>query len=100
MVTELIRPVNYNPGISQKLIKLEINSCTVDARSFSATKKVVKLKLILTHIPSPAFKNQLESRFKSRSFPCISQFDLIQTKKMNNFKNKTIMKKETIITEI
>ena len=27
MVTELIRPVNYNPGISQKLIKLEISSC-------------------------------------------------------------------------
>ena len=26
MVTELIRPVNYNPGRSQKLIKLEINS--------------------------------------------------------------------------
>ena len=27
MVTELIRPVNYNPGSSQKLIKLEISSC-------------------------------------------------------------------------
>ena len=27
MVTELIRPVNYNPGRSQKLIKLEISSC-------------------------------------------------------------------------
>ena len=27
MVTELIRPVNYNPGSSQKLIKLEIGSC-------------------------------------------------------------------------
>ena len=27
MVTELIRPVNYNPGISQKLIKLKISSC-------------------------------------------------------------------------
>ena len=27
MVTELVRPVNYNPGISQKLIKLEISSC-------------------------------------------------------------------------
>ena len=27
MVTELIRPVNYNPGRSQKLIKLEITSC-------------------------------------------------------------------------
>ena len=27
MVTELIRPVNYNPGISQKRIKLEIRSC-------------------------------------------------------------------------
>ena len=27
MVTELIRLVNYNPGISQKLIKLEISSC-------------------------------------------------------------------------
>ena len=27
MVTELIRPVNYNPGISQKLIKLEISAC-------------------------------------------------------------------------
>ena len=26
MVTELIRPVNYNPGRSQKLIKLEISS--------------------------------------------------------------------------
>ena len=26
-VTELIRPVNYNPGISQKLIKLEISTC-------------------------------------------------------------------------
>ena len=27
MVTELIRPVTYNPGRSQKLIKLEISSC-------------------------------------------------------------------------
>ena len=27
MVTELIRPVNYNPGRSQKPIKLEISSC-------------------------------------------------------------------------
>ena len=27
MVTELIRPVNYNPGRSQKLIKLELSSC-------------------------------------------------------------------------
>ena len=27
MVTELIRPVNYNPGRSQKLIKLEISFC-------------------------------------------------------------------------
>ena len=29
MVTELlrVRPVNYNPGIRQKLIKLEISSC-------------------------------------------------------------------------
>ena len=27
MVTELIRPVKYNPGISQKLIKLEISIC-------------------------------------------------------------------------
>ena len=27
MVTELIRPVNFNPGSSQKLIKLEISSC-------------------------------------------------------------------------
>ena len=27
MVTELIGPVNYNPGSSQKLIKLEISSC-------------------------------------------------------------------------
>ena len=27
MVTELIRPVNYNPGRSQKLIKLEMSSC-------------------------------------------------------------------------
>ena len=27
MVTELIRPVKYNPGRSQKLIKLEISSC-------------------------------------------------------------------------
>ena len=27
MVTEVIRPVNYNPGCSQKLIKLEISSC-------------------------------------------------------------------------
>ena len=27
MVTELIRPVNYNRGRSQKLIKLEISSC-------------------------------------------------------------------------
>ena len=27
MVTELIRHVNYNPGRSQKLIKLEISSC-------------------------------------------------------------------------
>ena len=27
MVTELIRPVNYNPGRSQKLIKLEVSSC-------------------------------------------------------------------------
>ena len=26
MVTELIRPVNYNPGIRQKLIKFEISS--------------------------------------------------------------------------
>ena len=26
-ITELIRPVNYNLGISQKLIKLEISSC-------------------------------------------------------------------------
>ena len=26
MVTELIRPVKYNPGSSQKLIKLEISS--------------------------------------------------------------------------
>ena len=27
MVTGLIRPDNYNPGRSQKLIKLEISSC-------------------------------------------------------------------------
>ena len=27
MVTELIRPVNFNPGISLKPIKLEISSC-------------------------------------------------------------------------
>ena len=27
MATELIRPVKYNPGSSQKLIKLEISSC-------------------------------------------------------------------------
>ena len=27
IVTELIIPVTYNPGISQKLIKLEISSC-------------------------------------------------------------------------
>ena len=27
MVTELIKPVNYNPGRSHKLIKLEISSC-------------------------------------------------------------------------
>ena len=27
MVTELILPVNYNPGVSQKPIKLEISSC-------------------------------------------------------------------------
>ena len=27
MVTELIRPVNYNSGRSQKVIKLEISSC-------------------------------------------------------------------------
>ena len=27
MVTELIRPVKYNSGISQKLINLEISSC-------------------------------------------------------------------------
>ena len=27
MVTELIRPFKYNPGRSQKLIKLEISSC-------------------------------------------------------------------------
>ena len=27
MVTELIRPVNYNPGSSQRLNKLEISSC-------------------------------------------------------------------------
>ena len=27
MVTELIRPDNYNPGRNQKLIKLEISSC-------------------------------------------------------------------------
>ena len=27
MTTELIGPVNYNPGISQKLIKLKISSC-------------------------------------------------------------------------
>ena len=27
MVTELIRPVNYNPGIRQQLIKFEISSC-------------------------------------------------------------------------
>ena len=27
MAAELIRPVNYYPGSSQKLIKLEISSC-------------------------------------------------------------------------
>ena len=27
MVTELIRPVNYNPGRSQKLMKLELIPC-------------------------------------------------------------------------
>ena len=27
MVTELIRPANYNPGSSLNLIKLEISSC-------------------------------------------------------------------------
>ena len=27
MAVELIGPVNYNPGSSQKLIKLEISSC-------------------------------------------------------------------------
>ena len=27
MVSERIRPVNYNPGIWQELIKLEIRSC-------------------------------------------------------------------------
>ena len=27
MVTELIRPVSYNPGSSQKIIKLEKSSC-------------------------------------------------------------------------
>ena len=35
MVTELIRPVNYNPGISQKLIKLEISSCRCSQLEFN-----------------------------------------------------------------
>ena len=48
MVTELIRPVSYNPGRSQKLIKLE--KAHVDVHSLSAMKKVVKLKVILPYI--------------------------------------------------
>ena len=35
MVTELIRPVNYNPGRSQKLIKLEISSCRYSQLEFN-----------------------------------------------------------------
>ena len=35
MVTELIRPVNYNLGISQKPIKLEISSCRCSQLEFN-----------------------------------------------------------------
>ena len=35
MYTELIRPVNYNPGICQKPIKLEISSCRCSKLQFN-----------------------------------------------------------------
>ena len=48
MVTELIRPVSYNPGSSQKLIKLEISSCRCS--QLECNEKMMKLEVILSYI--------------------------------------------------